>query len=450
MATVKIAIIGGGSPYMTSMFASLAQYAKAGTLAGCEVVLMDVNPVTLAMMTAWGNAGAANDHIPLTFRQEPSLEKALEGADFVLTCIRPGGGLEARYFDESIPLKYGELGNETVGVGGVFMALRTIPHILEITAAVRKVCPNAWLVHYTNPTLMVVEASVRAGHARTLGLCDGVWGVKNLATKLLKLPPTSTNDIDAYVAGINHHTWALGLEYRGRDLYREMDQLIAATDLSGKAGYEVIDENPLLNEVQADACRLYQTFGILPGTVFYARYYYHLKKLLQHHLSPTHQFRSQWLMDLRESKFAEIRRQQASGLETLLPYDLEDASHGDQAISAINAIANDTGLIEAVIRPNHGAVTNLPNDAVVEVTCRLQQAGPLSARTYSLPTSVQGMVQAAQISASLTVDAALTHDRRLVLQAAMAHPAHREMSVMEQIVAELFEAHRQWLPQFKS
>ncbi|MBL8026098.1 MAG: hypothetical protein JNL74_06795 [Fibrobacteres bacterium] len=447
MPAVKICIIGGGSAYMTSMFGTIARYVRDGGLAGSEVVLTDIEEKSVKTMTEWGNAGAKNDGLKLKFSYDMNLERALTGSDFVLSCIRPGG-LDSRFLDETIPVKYGELGNETVGVGGVFMALRTIPHVVKIAEAIQKKCPNAWLVNYTNPTNMVCDASVRAGHKKTLGLCDGVWGVKWLCAKLLKIPTTRAHEIDAYVSGVNHHTWALRLEHKGKDLYKIMDKLIANTDLRGKAGYEPIDTNPLLNEVEADCCRLYKQFGILPGTVYYSRYYYAYKKLMGHYLDPKHEFRSQWLKNMRAEKLKDIAKQMKTGRPTLVPHDLEDAAHGDQAIGAIHGIATDAKFLEAVIVQNNGAVPSLPKDAQVEVTCRMTKNGPKAVAVPPLPLAVDGMVRDAYIFGKLSVDAAMTGDKRLVYQAAMAHPAHRDLDVITKVIEDLFKAHKKYLPQF--
>jgi len=448
MSAIRICIIGGGSPYMTSMFASLARYAREGGLAGSEVILNDINEDNVKLMSDWGQAGAKNDGVPLTFSYEMDLEKALDGADYVLSCFRTGG-LDARYLDETIPEKYQELGIETVGVGGVFMALRCIPEVVKVAEAIQRKCPQAWLINYTNPANMVCDASVRAGHERTIGLCDGVWGVRWLAAKLLKIPTTRAHEIEAYTAGVNHHTWCLKLLHKGKDLYEIMDELIDKTDLSGAAGYEPIDGNPLLNVVEADACRLYKYYGILPGSVYYSRYYYNLRKLQDIHLDPNFEHRSTWLKNLGVEKRDGIREQLSSGTATIAPHDEEDAAHGDQAIGTIHAMANDLQTLETVNIVNHGTVPNLPDDAIVEVGSILGLHGARPVAVGALPFSVQGMVRCAYEFGKLTVDAALSGDRNIVLQAAMAHPAHRDIDVIEKVIEELFEAHKEWLPKFQ-
>jgi 6-phospho-beta-glucosidase len=449
MPGIRICIIGGGSPYMTSMFGSIAHFAREGGLANSEIILHDINEQRVRLMYDWAIQGTKNDKLPIKFKCEMNLEKALDGADFVLSCIRPGG-LEGRYLDETIPEKYGELGNETVGIGGIFMALRGLPTVYKIAQAVQKVCPEAWLVNYSNPTNMVVDTSIRAGHDRSIGLCDSVWGVKWLAAKLLKIPTARAGEIDAHAVGVNHHTWCLGLWHQGRDLYPILDQLIAQADLSGKAGYECIDGNPELNVVEADACKIYKYYGILPASVYYARYYYNYRKMQDIHLSPEFEHRSTWLQNLADEKRSRISADLKSGQVTIVPHDEEDAAHGDQAIGTINAIANDTGMKETVNVVNNGAVPNLPDDAIVEVGCVLGSSGAQPVDGGELPFRVQGMVRCAHEFGKLTVDAALQTNRKLVLQAAMAHPLHRDLDITEKMIAELFEVHKESLPQFFS
>jgi 6-phospho-beta-glucosidase len=450
MPKTRICIIGGGSAYMTSMFGSLARYALEGGLAASEVVLHDTNEPAVKRMCEWAQAGIKNDNVPLKFSYTLDLNEALNGADFVLSCIRAGGGLDARYLDETIPVKHRELGNETVGIGGIFMALRGLPDVVKIAETVQKQCPNAWIINYTNPTNMVVDATIRAGHKKTLGLCDGIWGVKWLCAKLLKIPVSRAHEIDAYPAGVNHHTWAMRLEHKGRDLYKIMDKLIDETDLSPGAGYEIIDDNPAFNQIEADSCRLYRYYGLLPGTTYYARYYYNFRDLMEnHYMNPKHEFRSRWIQRTNKEKFRQIDKQMKSGTAAIKPHDHEDAAHGDQAIGALHGIITDNRFLESVIVENKGqAVPNFPEDAIVEVGCIMGKNGPEPVKTPALPLSVEGMVRDAYIFAKLTVDAALSGDKNLVLQAAMAHPAHRDLNTIEKVIDELFEAHKEFLPQF--
>lgn len=447
MPGVRICIVGGGSPYMTSMFATLARFAREGGLAESEIVLMDRNPEAVKLTGEWGRQGARNGKLPLSFEYTTDLDHALAGADFVLSTFRTGG-LETRYLDETIPLRHQELGNETVGVGGLFMALRTVPEIVRIINAVRKQCPDAWLINYTNPCHMITMAAIQAGHAKTIGLCDGVAGVRWLMSKLLRLPLRRNHEIEVRVAGVNHFTWALDLVHQGRALYSELDNLIANAPLSTTPGEVVTECSEFLNDTELDACRLYRYYGLLPSSVYYARYYYNLKKMLRQLLAPDYQHRSRWLQELSKKKFAEIRRQLDAGEAKLEAVDEEDAAHGDQAISTIHAIANDTREVDVVNVVNQGAVPCLPEDAVVEVSGMLGRNGATPLAAGNPPLGLQGILRSAENFGRLAVEAALKGDRRLVLQAALAHPAHRDLDDIENVIAELFRAQAEYLPQF--
>ncbi len=204
-----------------------------------------------------------------------------------------------------------------------------------------------------------------------------------------------------------------------------------------------------LNAVECDAVRLYRYYGILPGSIYYTRYYYTLKQVLKKFSDPNFQHRSQWLAGRAKAKRENIRKQLDAGSASFAAFDEEDASHGDQAIGAIHAIANDTRELETANVTNNGAVPNLPTDAIVEVTCTLGAHGAMPAAAGPLPRTVQGIVRSVLDHEQLTVEAAMTGNRKMVMQAAMAHPCHRDFHVMEDLIDEMFKAHKDWLPQFQ-
>src|SRR5690348_11304069 len=155
MSAHKIAIIGGGSAYVPGILHSLAQSGEG--FAGGEIALMDIDASKLPMMQAIGERMVAAARTPLTVTQTTSLAEALDGATFVLTNFRPGG-LEGLRLDETIPLRYGVLGQETTGPGGVSFALRSIPQVLDLCQAIERRSPDAWLINYTNPANFVADA----------------------------------------------------------------------------------------------------------------------------------------------------------------------------------------------------------------------------------------------------------------------------------------------------
>ena len=431
---------------MTSMFTSLARYAKKGTFKNLDVVLYDIDEDAVKLMYEWGRAAANNDDIPLNFSYDMNLNRSLEGADFVLSCIRIGG-LECRHLDESIPLEFRQLGNETVGVGGVFYGLRTIPIVTQIAESIVKVCSDAWLVNYTNPTNMVTDASIRAGHEKTLGLCDGVFGAKWTIARLLGISTSKADEIDVSVAGVNHCTWSMEMAYQGRDLYKELDELIDKADLTGPAGFQNETESDFLDVIQADACRLYKYYGLLPGSVYYTPIYYGLEKYLNH-LTSKPRTRAEWLQGIKDKKKEMIKTQLAEDEAHISAYDAEDSAHGDQAVGMLAMIADNTGERETVNVVNNGSIPNLPLDSIVETSCIVNSNSVIPIAHKPLPLAVEGVVRCSHAFAKLTVDAALTGDKNLVMQAAMAGTVHRDLDIIEKIIEKMFEVHKQWLPQF--
>jgi len=437
MPAVKLAIIGGGSAYAVTMLKSMAEFAKKGSLAGSEVVLMDINRELAKLNCEFAQHVIKHEGVDLKVSTAGTLADTLPDSDFVLNTFRVGG-LDGRYLDETIPLKYGLLGQETTGIGGLFMALRTIPQVLDVADAMSQHCPGAWMVNYTNPTNMVVDAALKHSSIKTLGLCDGVYGIKWLIQGLLGLPIERAPEVEAYVGGINHCTWSLKIQFEGRDIYAELPELVKDPERVKR-----------LDERLQDVVELYKYMGIMPGSAYYTEYYYMLNKTVAKFQNPEFQHRSQWLKE----KFTKIRAFMKEQMKSKKPswgeYDAEQASHGDQAIGAINSIANDTHAVEVVNMPNNGAVRNLPDSATVEVTAVMMALGPVACTVGPLPKQVYGMVRSALDHSELVVEAAVKGDRKLVMQAAMAHPTVRDYHVAEKVIEELFAAHREWLPRFK-
>ena len=186
MSSQKIAIIGGGSPYVPGILASLTQAGAA--LHGSEIALMDIAPARLPMMTAIGQRMAADAAADLRITSTTDLTEALTGATFVLTNFRPGG-LEGLRLDEAIPDRYGVLGQETTGPGGTSFALRSIPQVLALCQAMEAACPDAWLINYTNPANFVADAIRRQSDVKSISLCDGGGnGLRYELPKLLRVP----------------------------------------------------------------------------------------------------------------------------------------------------------------------------------------------------------------------------------------------------------------------
>src|SRR5438477_9540732 len=199
----RIAIIGGGSAYMPGLAFSFARESER--FVESTLVLHDIDAAALDTQSRLTRSILrARASAPIEVEATTDLGRALDGADFVLTTFRPGG-LEARHRDESIPPRYGVIGQETTGPGGLAMALRSIPAVLEIAAIMRRsAADGALLLNYTNPVQLVTDALVRHGRVDAIGLCDQHGGEISFLAGLLGADP---KDLETDIWGTNHLTW---------------------------------------------------------------------------------------------------------------------------------------------------------------------------------------------------------------------------------------------------
>ena len=227
---MKLAVVGGGSTYTPELVAGLARERERLELT--EVVLHDIDPkrreVVGGLATRMLDAAGYEEKLAIT----DDLERALDGASFVLIQLRVGGQ-QARLSDETIPLACGCIGQETTGAGGLAKALRTVPVVLEIAARVRELAADdAWIVDFTNPVGIVTRSLLDAGH-RAVGLCNVAIGIQRSAATLLGVEPERVL-VDQ--VGLNHLTWVRALLLDGEDVLPDLladrgDELAASVDL---------------------------------------------------------------------------------------------------------------------------------------------------------------------------------------------------------------------------
>src|SRR5713101_3998260 len=211
MARIKLAYIGGGSTRAAGTMASFIQQGE--NFSGSEVVLIDLNEERLRIVQTIAQKMARARGLDLTVTITTNRREGLQGCDAVLTSFR-SGGFEARYLDESIPLKYGVIGQETQGPGGFFMALRSIHVTKSIIEDMEVVCPNARLFNYTNPVNIVSEAVTHHTYIPTVSLCEGPIVSNRTFAELVGLDP---NKLDAVSIGLNHGSWSVRHLYDGQD-----------------------------------------------------------------------------------------------------------------------------------------------------------------------------------------------------------------------------------------
>src|SRR5712692_11659960 len=211
MARIKFAYIGGGSTRAAGTMASFIHQGE--NFDGSEVVLIDLDAERLRIVQTIAQKMARARGLDLTITATTQRREGLQGCDAVLTSFRPGG-FEARYLDESIPLKHGVIGQETQGPGGFFMALRSIHVTKSIIEDMEQVCPRARLFNYTNPINIVSEAVTHHTYIPSISFCEGPIVCNHEYAELIGLDP---DKLDAVSIGLNHGSWSVRHLYDGQD-----------------------------------------------------------------------------------------------------------------------------------------------------------------------------------------------------------------------------------------
>ena len=435
MPNEKIVIVGGGSAYVPGILYSLANSAKA--LGASEIALMDIDPSRLPLMTALGQRMVAEAGSDLTITSTTDLDESLTSATFILTNFRPGG-LDGLRLDEAIPDRYGVLGQETTGPGGTSFALRSVPQVLDLCSAMEETCPDAWLINYTNPANFVADAIRRRSTIKSVSLCDG--GGNGLRYEMPDLLGVPQHDVRVRAAGINHHTWLIELRVGNEDGYPLLYELGARQDSH-------------LTERQqrhlAFCTWMLDRFGVWPGNASYLYPYFNYDEALAEFRNG----RSLYQLFMNDLPVHWGRFQAMADGSAPIELDTSmhhtDVGHGDIAVQVMLAISTNTPQEYHVNTANHGAIANLPADAIVEVPAIIDGSGVRTLSVGNLPESVAGFTQELIAWQERSVDAALSGDRNLVVQAIMTHPFVHSTSVADRLADDLLAAHAAFLPQFQ-
>jgi 6-phospho-beta-glucosidase len=420
---MKLAVIGGGSTYTPELVAGLARERERLDLS--ELVLQDIDPKRREVVG--GLAGrmleAAGYDGELLLTDE--LERALDGASFVLIQLRVGGQA-ARLTDETIPLACGCIGQETTGAGGLGKALRTVPVVLEIAERVRELAADdAWIVDFTNPVGIVVRGLLDAGH-RAVGLCNVAIGVQRSLARMLGVEPERVL-VDQ--VGLNHLTWVRAVHVDGDDV---LPDLLA----------ERIDE--LAENVDWPASLL-ERLGAIPS--YYLRYFYLHDHVLEEQRGGKP--RAAEVAEI-ERELLELYRDPALTTKPALLERRGGAYYSEAATQLVAALATGSGDVQVVDVRNAGTLAGLAEDDAVEVPARIGAGGPAPLPQPPLAPELLGLVQHVAAYERLAAKAAVTGYRDLVYKALLAHPLVGQAPQAEELTEQLLATGREYLPQFES
>lgn len=426
---MKIAYIGGGSAYAPGVLRAFIN--QNDVYEGSEIALMDINSEGLDVVKSLGDRMARSAKTDLRITTTTERRTALEGADFVLTSFR-AGGFPARALDEQIPLKYGVIGQETVGPGGFFFALRNMVVIKEMCAEMEEVCPDAWLVNYANPTNIVGEAVSRFSNVKLLALCDGG---KSDAFHAAHLLGYAAEQVEFFGLGLNHATWSMRFTIDGNDgvamMIEELDRVLS---------------DPAIGPAAKRMFRLAARYGRLPN--HYMQYYYYPEQTVAEALAAP-LTRAQVIMEELPSIY-EHYREQSEAEHPHLTHARGGTGFGEFAVDVITAVATDSGRVEMINLPNQGAFPALPYERVAEVPCRLDRAGATPLAQGRLPNELQGLILALADYQALAAEAAWhAQSKEEAVQALAANPLVWKLDIdrVEALYDEMARAHSEWLPE---
>lgn len=428
MARIKIAYIGGGSSRAPGTLASIIHQGE--NFHGSEVVLIDLDPERLAIVKTIADKMARNRGIDLTVTIATDRRAGLQDCDAVLTSYRPGG-FEARYLDESIPLKHGVIGQETQGPGGFFMALRSIHVMQGIIADMEAVCPRARLFNYTNPINIVSEAVTHHTDIPTVSLCEGPIIFPRGIARAAGLDP---DRLDAVMIGLNHGCWSVRHLYDGQDVI----------PLLGEA-LERLREQPGASKHALRMLELAVRMGSIPADYF--QYYYFKEEVLAE-LKAKPTTRSQDILAALPDYWQHYREQAAADDPQLDPSRSRGGIHElELAIDVMDAIYNDRREVWPVNVPNRGAIADFPDDLVVEVPGFVDRHGVAPIAQGHMPRQVVGLVKMLGEYQALAAEAAWSGTRKDAIRALASHPLVFSLRVAEAIYDEMAAALKDYLPE---
>lgn len=420
---VKVAVVGAGSTYTPELVEGFVRRIERFPVD--ELALLDVNRGRLDVVG--GLAGRMLDragyggHLILTTDRD----EALEGAGFVIVQLRVGGQA-ARLSDETIPPRFGCVGQETTGPGGFAKALRTIPVVLELAElTARRGAPGAWFVDFTNPTGMVTQALIDEGH-RALGLCNVAINLQRRFATRFDVQPQR---VQLEHVGLNHLSWVRAVMVDGVDRL----PALLETDLP-----ELSRETDMPSE-------LIRALGAVPS--YYLRYYYLTREIVEEQRRG--RTRAEEVMEI-EARLLEMYRDPNLTEKPELLERRGGAYYSEAAAELVASLAAGTGDVQVVNVRNAGAIPNLPLDDVVEVAATIDAEGAHPLPVAPLSEEMLGLVQHAKAYERLTIRAATSGDRVLALRALLSNPLVPDYPTASGLLTAILDANRDHLPRFRS
>jgi alpha-galactosidase len=466
--TTKISFIGAGSTiFAKNLIGDILSFPE---LKDATISLHDIDEVRLRETEMLAHRIAKLTGANPTIEVTNDRRRSLDGAKYAISMFQVGGYKPGTVVDFEIPKKYGlrQTIADTLGIGGIFRALRTIPVLLEMTDDMEELCPDVTFLNYVNPMVMLCWAVSQASTIKTVGLCHSVQGTAMQLAHDIQVP---VEDINYVCAGINHMAFYLRFEQRladgsVKDLYPLLHQVVqegrvpdwnrVRYEMLERLGYFVTESSEHFAEytpwfIKRDRPDLIEKFNI-PLDEYITRCEYQIQtwKFMQEKITYPESAPEERIKALLEDQGMEQHRidwamNEFAGLDAVS----QSHEYGSYIIHSM-----ETGIPRVIYGnvPNDGLIDNLPQDCVVEVPCLVDKNGVQPTHVGALPPQLAALIQTNLNVQGLAVEAALTGKREHIYHAAMLDPhtaAELDLDQIWNLVDDLIEAHGDWLPEFR-
>lgn len=437
----KIAIIGAGSlEFSRQLLWDILSFPE---LSHSRISLMDIDEKRLNLIAQFAQKMVEDNGWGATIEPTLNRQEALKGADYVIVTIEVGG-LDAYLTDIRIPDKYRINQNvgDTLGPGGVFRALRTVPVFLDICKDMEELCPDAYLLNYTNPMAIICWAMNKVSKIKKVGLCHSVQGTARQLASYMQIP---YEELSYWAAGINHMAWFLELKWKDKDAYPILRKVAKDKNLWDRVteGYKEFGMKDIVR------FKIMEHFGY-----FSTESPYHMSEYVPYFRKNEKQIKElrisfRWWLDYKKAADVHIReiKEQIAGRK-----EIKVEKSEEYAPRIIYSLETGKPCRMNVNVENKRLITNLPQGCCVEVPCLIDKSGIHPCYIGELPAQCAALNRTNINVQELAVQAALTEDKDALFQAIALDPLTSSILTLDEIkkmVDELIVAHKKYLPEFQ-
>jgi len=448
----KVVVIGAGSLFFGRQ--AIWQMTTSPHLNGGTLALVDKDPARIEKMGRLAEMAVAEAGVSLQLETASDWRDALPGADFVVLSFA-ADTVRYRGLDCQISEKYGlrMCSGDTIGPGGIFRAMRELPLIMDCIADIERLCPEAWVINYINPSAVHGMAIARyAPDVKSFALCDSLHmphikiryaQYAGLFSEASEWNAALDADFDLRIAGVNHFTWMLRAEYRSRDMTAPI-----AERLRRGTARQSMDGDLSAKALHNDAIgyQLYEIFGFVPVCVSHTKEYvrfYQGHGVLPDEIPPL----LIWETDTRYARHEAMWRQVDDFISGARPIsEFMTALGPDHATDIIENMVGGLDRPFYINTANRGAVDNMADDAFLELLCDVDMGGPRPRPVGEMPRGLRGMQEVVLDTHELTAEAIVKVDYGLLRRALMTDPLTNSIADADAILRELLAAERDALP----